>query len=67
MCSLEATGMARVLGINYSEQHYPNLMRVDMSIMREKSCLVCDFIGTATTFTREGCHETFKIQSVRKL
>ena len=26
----------------------------------EKTCLVCDFISTATTFTTEACQETFK-------
>ena len=31
--------------------------------MRAKTCLVCDFISTATTFTTEACEETFKIQS----
>ena len=28
-----------------------------------KTCLVCDSISTATTFTTEACQETFKIQS----
>ena len=31
--------------------------------MWEKTCLVCDSINTATTFTAEACQETFKIQS----
>ena len=29
----------------------------------KKTCLVCDSISTATTFTTEACQETFKIQS----
>ena len=29
----------------------------------EKTCLVCDSISAATTFTTEACQETFKIQS----
>ena len=29
----------------------------------KKTCLVCDFISAATTFTTEACQETFKIQS----
>ena len=29
----------------------------------KKTCLVCDFIRTATTFTTEACQETFKIQT----
>ena len=28
----------------------------------KKTCLVCDFVNTATTFTTEACQETFKIQ-----
>ena len=31
--------------------------------MWEKTCLVCDSISTATTFTTEVCQETFKIHS----
>ena len=31
--------------------------------MWEKTCLLCDSINTATTFTTEACQETFKIQS----
>ena len=29
----------------------------------KKTCLICDSISTATTFTTEACQETFKIQS----
>ena len=29
----------------------------------KKTCLVCDSISTASTFTAEACQETFKIQS----
>ena len=29
----------------------------------KKTCLVCDSISAATTFTTEACQETFKIQS----
>ena len=29
----------------------------------KKTCLVCDCISTATTFTTEACQETFKIQT----
>ena len=29
----------------------------------KRTCLVCDSISTATTFTTEACQETFKIQS----
>ena len=29
----------------------------------KKTCLVCDFIRTATTFTTEACQETFRIQT----
>ena len=29
----------------------------------KKTCLVCDSISTATTFTTEACQETFKIQT----
>ena len=29
----------------------------------KKTCLVCDSISTATTFTTEACQKTFKIQS----
>ena len=29
----------------------------------KKTCLVCDSLSTATTFTIESCQETFKIQS----
>ena len=29
----------------------------------KKTCLVCDSINTATTFTTEACQESFKIQS----
>ena len=29
----------------------------------KKTCLVCDSISTAMTFTTEACQETFKIQS----
>ena len=31
--------------------------------MWEKTCLVCEFISTATTFTTEACQDIFKIQS----
>ena len=29
----------------------------------KKTCLLCDSISTATTFTTEACQESFKIQS----
>ena len=34
-----------------------------MWTMWEKTCLVCDSISTAMTFTTEACQKTFKIQS----
>ena len=30
----------------------------------KKTCLICDSISTATTFTTEACHETFKFRVV---
>ena len=33
------------------------------TMWEKKSCLVCDSISTATTFTTEACQEAFKIQS----
>ena len=33
-----------------------------MSHVGKKTCLICDSISTATTFTTEACQETFKIQ-----
>ena len=35
----------------------------DVNHVGKKTCLVCDSISTATTFTTEACQETFKIQS----
>ena len=32
-------------------------------LCRKKTCIVCDSISTATTFTTKACQETFKIQS----
>ena len=38
-------------------------MRVEKVKHVRKSLLVCDTISIATTFTREACHEIFKVQS----
>ena len=52
------------IGYSQSEQQYPNLTRVEDVNHVGKTCLVCDSISTATTFTTEACYETFKIHSV---
>ena len=55
--------MARALKITWLEPNFPNLGRVeDVNHVGKKTCLVCDFISTITTFTTEACQETFKIQ-----